>query len=68
MGGSQLQFIPSLGATDCKFWRYEGVPAYFFGVSPEGMASRDESVSAEEFLRVVRTHALAAWEYLGGEM
>jgi len=29
--------MPSLGATDCKFWRYHGVPAYVFDVSPETM-------------------------------
>lgn len=56
--------IPSLGATDCKFWRYKGVPAYVFGVSPESMAAVDESVSVDEFLAVVKTHALASWEYL----
>ncbi|KUI65171.1 Succinyl-diaminopimelate desuccinylase [Cytospora mali] len=58
--------IPSMGATDCKFYRYRGVPAYVFGVSPEGMGARNESVSVEEFLAVVKTHALAGWEYLGG--
>lgn len=58
--------IPSLGATDCKFYRYKDIPAYVYGVSPESMAARDESVSVEEFLTVLKTHALAAWEYLGG--
>jgi len=60
--------IPSIGATDCKFWRYKGVPAYVFGVSPETMAARDESVSVEEFLAVVKTHVLVGWEYLGGKI
>lgn len=50
--------IPSLGATDCKFYRYKDIPAYVFGVSPETMAARDESVDVQEFLDVVRTHAL----------
>ncbi|KAI1626729.1 acetylornithine deacetylase/succinyldiaminopimelate desuccinylase-like deacylase [Exophiala viscosa] len=60
--------IPSLGATDTKFWRYRGVPAYVFGVSPETMAAGvDERVSIDEFLAVVKTHALAVWEYLGGK-
>ncbi|KAH7395870.1 acetylornithine deacetylase/succinyldiaminopimelate desuccinylase-like deacylase [Cadophora sp. MPI-SDFR-AT-0126] len=59
--------IPSMGATDCKFYRYRGIPAYVFGVSPKGMAAKDESVDVQEFLDVVRTHALAAWEYLGGK-
>ena len=59
--------IPGLGATDCKFWRYLGIPAYVFGVNPVGMAAVDESVEIEEFIAVIKTHALSAWEYLGGE-
>lgn len=58
--------IPSLGATDTKFWRYRGIPAYVFGVSPETMAATNERVSIEEYLAVVKTHAAAVWEYLGG--
>ncbi|ETN41032.1 uncharacterized protein HMPREF1541_02966 [Cyphellophora europaea CBS 101466] len=58
--------IPSLGATDTKFWRYRGIPAYVFGVSPETMAATNERVSIDEFLAVVKTHAAAVWEYLGG--
>ncbi|KAL3425872.1 peptidase M20 (acetylornithine deacetylase) [Phlyctema vagabunda] len=64
--GTKPVAIPSLGATDCKHWRYLGVPTYVFGVSPETMAARDESVSVDEFITVLKTHALAAWEYLGG--
>lgn len=66
--GKRPVAVPSIGATDCKFWRYKGVPAYVFGVSPETMAARDESVSVEEFLAVVKTHVLAGWEYLGGKL
>lgn len=58
--------VPSMGATDCKHYRYAGVPAYVFGVSPTSMGAANESVSVEEFLVVIKTHALAAWEYLGG--
>ncbi|KAF8851998.1 acetylornithine deacetylase/succinyldiaminopimelate desuccinylase-like deacylase [Acephala macrosclerotiorum] len=64
--GKKPLAIPSLGATDCKHYRYRSIPAYVYGVSPETMAARDESVSVEEFLTVVKTHTLAAWEYLGG--
>lgn len=60
--------VPSMGATDCKHYRYAGVPAYVFGVSPETMGATNESVSVEEFLVVIKTHALAAWEFLGGKM
>ena len=64
--GKKPLAIPSMGGTDCKFYRYHGVPAYVFGVSPDGMGAKNESVSIEEFLSVVKTHTLAGWEYLGG--
>lgn len=58
--------IPSMGATDCKFYRYHGIPAYIFGVPPDTMGAKDERVLIEDFLAVIKTHALAGWEYLGG--
>jgi succinyl-diaminopimelate desuccinylase len=64
----QLGFRPpaiiSLGGTDCRFWRAAGVPAYVYGCSPAGMGAPDESVAVDEFLHVVRTHALSAFDYL----
>jgi len=56
--------IISLGGTDCRFWRAAGVPAYVYGCSPAGMGAPDESVAVDEFLHVVRTHALSAFDYL----
>jgi succinyl-diaminopimelate desuccinylase len=54
----------SLGATDCKHWRQNGVPSYVYGCRPTNMAKPDEHVDVEEFLHVLRTHALAAAAYL----
>jgi succinyl-diaminopimelate desuccinylase len=54
----------SLGATDAKHWRHRGVPAYIYGCTPNNMAKADEWVDIEEYLHVVRTHALAAAAYL----
>ena len=56
--------IVSLGGTDARLWRHQGVPAYVYGPYPHGMGSHDEYVDVEEFLHVVRTHALSAFDYL----
>lgn len=56
--------IVSIGGTDARLWRYAGVPAYVYGPCPHGMGSHDEHVEIEEFLHVVRTHALSAFDYL----
>ena len=64
--GRKPVVIPSMGGTDVKHWRYRGVPGYSFGVSPEGMAGVDESVSLEDFHNLIKVLAGAAWDFLGG--
>ena len=59
--------IATLALTDTRWWRNAGIPAYIYGCAPDGMASHDKSVSLEEFLHVLRVHALSAAAYLGGE-
>jgi succinyl-diaminopimelate desuccinylase len=58
--------IPSLGATDAKHWRYKGVPAYSYGLSPEGMAGIDESVDLDDYINLVKILTLTAWDFLTG--
>ncbi|KAL1877219.1 hypothetical protein Plec18167_004908 [Paecilomyces lecythidis] len=58
--------IPGLGATDCKFWRYLDIPAYVYGVSPDTMGATDERVKIDEFLALIKVHALSVWDYLNG--
>ena len=56
--------IVSLGGTDARLWRYRDSPAYVYGPFPHGMGSVDEHVDIEEFLHIVRTHVLSAYDYL----
>jgi succinyl-diaminopimelate desuccinylase len=58
--------VITLAATDARYWRLSGVPAYIFGCSPDRMGTYNESVGVEEFLNVVRVHVLAAAAYLAG--
>jgi succinyl-diaminopimelate desuccinylase len=62
--GFKPKGVVSLGATDTRLWRYVDVPAYVYGPAPIGMGSVDEYVEVEEFLHVVRTHVLSAFDYL----
>jgi len=56
--------VVSLGGTDARLWRYKDVPATVYGPSPTGMGGVDEHVTVEQFLHVVRCHALSAFEYM----
>jgi succinyl-diaminopimelate desuccinylase len=64
MKGFRPKPVVSLGGTDARLWRYANVPAYVYGVFPKGMGSADEHCDVEEFLHVVRTHVLSAYDYL----
>ncbi len=64
--GVDPQPVIGLGGTDTRFWRARGVPAFVHGCSPAGMGAADESVGIAEFHHVLRTHALAAFDYLRG--
>jgi succinyl-diaminopimelate desuccinylase len=57
----------SLGGTDARLWRHANIPAYVYGPFPRGMGSQDEHVEIEEFLHVLRTHVLSAYDYLTRE-
>ncbi len=59
--------VVSPGATDARLWRLNGVPAVVYGPSPHGMGSVDEYVSVDEFLHIVKSHALSAYDYLSGK-
>jgi succinyl-diaminopimelate desuccinylase len=65
--GIRPQPVITLAATDARYWRQRGVPAYVYGCAPDRMGTYDEAVGIEEFLNVVRVHALAAAAYLARE-
>ncbi|MCC6213109.1 MAG: M20/M25/M40 family metallo-hydrolase [Burkholderiales bacterium] len=56
--------VVSPGATDARLWRLNGTPAVVYGPPPAGMGSVDEHVSLDDFLHVVRSHVVSAWDYL----
>lgn len=65
--GRRPRPIVSLGGSDARYWRHRGVPAFLYGPSPQTMGRRDEHVTIEELLSVVKVHAIGAVRYLDGE-
>lgn len=64
VGGVDPMPVISLGGTDTRLWRYAEIPAVVYGPAPTGMGSWDEHVTVDDFLHVVRCHALSAYDYL----
>ncbi|CAN5748815.1 M20 family metallopeptidase [soil metagenome] len=60
--------LPSLGlgGTDCRLWRYRGIPAYVYGPTPYAMGAPNEHVLIDDLLATVHVHTLSAFDYLSG--
>ncbi len=56
----------SIGGTDCRYWRWRGVPAYVYGPIPYNMGTADEYVTLDDLYGTVRVHVLSAFDYLTG--
>jgi len=60
--------VPSLGlgGTDCRLWRYRGIPAYVYGPTPYAMGAPDEYVLLDDLIATAHVHTLSAFDYLAG--
>jgi succinyl-diaminopimelate desuccinylase len=67
VGGVRPFAITSLGASDARFWRMRGVPAFTYGATATNVAMPDEHTDIAEWIGVVKTLTLAAHAYLHGE-
>lgn len=56
--------ISSLAATDARKWRMKSIPAYTYGTTASNVAMADEYTDIEEWIGVVKTHTLSAYDYL----
>jgi succinyl-diaminopimelate desuccinylase len=64
IAGLNVRPIPSLAGTDARLWRQRGVPAFTYGTTATNVAMPDEHTDINEWLGVVKTHALSALDYL----
>ncbi|QIE45301.1 M20 family metallopeptidase [Pseudohalocynthiibacter aestuariivivens] len=62
--GTPIHTVTSLGATDARFWREAGVPAVTYGTTATHVAMVDEHTDIDEWINVIKVHALAAYNYL----
>lgn len=64
LGRIRPEMTPAIAISDCRYWRYRGVPAFWYGPDGSLCSAANESVEIDELLHVVRTYTLAAVRYL----
>lgn len=63
-GGDDPQFSCGLAMTDARFYRQHGVPAAVYGPTPYNVGHPNEYIHVDDFMDVVKTHAMTAATYL----
>ena len=64
--GEEPQFSCSLGGSDCRFYRFEGIPCAVYGPTPYNLGSENEYIYVDDFMEIVQAQTLAAVTYLQG--
>jgi len=55
----------SIGGSDCRFWRWQGVPAAMFGPQQFNMGTVDENITLQDYRTTMEVHAGAIIDFLG---
>lgn len=64
LNGHRPVMTPDIAISDCRYWRYRGTPAYWYGPDCFLCSAANENVSLDEIFHVAATHALAAVKFL----
>lgn len=62
--GGDIAVVTSLGATDARYWRAAGVPSFTYGTTATNVAMVDEHTVIDEWINVIKVHALSVYGML----
>lgn len=64
LGWTKPEPVADIAISDCRHWRYRGIPSYWYGPNGDRCSAANEYVEIEELLHLIRTHAIAAARFL----
>ena len=64
LGLDRPVLTPDIAISDCRYWRYRNIPAYWFGPGGELCSAANEFVTIDDLLMTTRVHALTALKFL----
>lgn len=64
LGQEKPEPVPDIAISDCRYWRYRNIPAFWYGADGSRCSAANEYVEIDELLHLVRTYTLTAFQYL----
>ncbi|KAJ5511109.1 hypothetical protein N7453_003212 [Penicillium expansum] len=64
LGWPKPKLTPDIAISDLRYWRYRGIPGFWYGPNGDNVSAANEYVDIEQVLHLVRTYVLASAQYL----
>lgn len=62
--GTEVKPVPEIAISDARYWRYRGIPAYWYGLNGVTVGMPNESVVIAELLGLIEIYTLTILSYL----
>lgn len=64
LSGIRPEMTPDIAISDLRYWRYRGIPGYWYGPDSTKCSAANESVSIDEILHVIAVYVLTVFRLL----
>ncbi|KAJ5497462.1 hypothetical protein N7463_009449 [Penicillium fimorum] len=64
LGWPKPKLTPDIAISDLRYWRYRGIPGFWYGPDGDNVSAANENVEIQQVLHLVRTYVLASVQYL----
>ncbi|OOF70002.1 M20/M25/M40 family metallo-hydrolase [Rodentibacter caecimuris] len=66
LGKLRPEPTPDIALSDCRYWRYQGTPAFWYGTDGSLCSKANEYIKIDELLHIAKTYVLTGLRYLHG--
>jgi succinyl-diaminopimelate desuccinylase len=63
--GREPVFRVAAGSTDCRYWRFKGIPAAVVGPRQYNVGAPDENIVLDDYIMTIKAHIAAVVDFLG---
>lgn len=67
LGKKQPEPTPDVALSDCRYWRYRGIPAFWYGSDGSLCSKANENIKIDELVHLAKTYVLVGMRYLAGK-
>ena len=60
------QPVPEIAISDARYWRWDGIPAFWYGFNGETVGMANEYIEIDQLFKLIKIYILTAINFLKG--